>query len=474
MASVTRPMGEVAETRPLVAHPRELTFQRFRLQVEGGPNRGVERVSDGAELVVGSAPGTHLTLTDPSVSRHHFVITVTPRGFLLRDLGSTNGTTLAGFRVEAAYLKSGVSVGAGRSTLRFECLNEEVREPLSDEDRYGRVLGHSSAMRRIFGVLPKIAASDSTVLLEGETGTGKGLLAEAIHNQSPRAAGPFVVIDCSSIPPTLIEAELFGHAKGSFTGAHASRPGAFEAAHGGTIFLDEIGELPLDMQPKLLRALEERVIKRVGTVDPIKLDVRVVAATNRDLRQEVNRGAFRSDLYYRLNVVRLRLPSLRERREDIPLLAAHFYEQLVPGSSEGPPADLVEALLRQDWPGNVRELRAAIERSVLMGDPDLWREIAPGSMSSIQLPTSAPGASSPGTAPPPTPAKSEVDEVSLDPELSFRVAKERAVAQWERGYLRALLRAHGGNLSAAARAARMDRNHLRELLRRHAMSAREE
>ncbi|MEZ4310453.1 MAG: sigma 54-interacting transcriptional regulator [Polyangiaceae bacterium] len=370
-----------------MAHPREVTFQRFRLTVTDGDDRGREHVSDASELVVGSAEGTQLTLRDRTVSRHHCVIAATAKGFLLRDLGSTNGTTLAGYRVESAYLKSGALIGVGQSTLRFECLNEEVREPLSDEDRYGRVLGHSAAMRRIFGVLPKVAASDSTVLLEGETGTGKGLLAEAIHAQSPRAKGPLVVVDCSSIPPTLIEAELFGHAKGSFTGAHAARPGAFEAANGGTIFLDEIGELPLDMQPKLLRALEERVIKRVGTVEAVRLDVRVIAATNRDLRQEVNRGAFRSDLFYRLNVVRLRLPSLRERREDIPLLAAHFYGQLAPGSAEeGPPAELVEVLMRQDWPGNVRELRAAIERSVLMGDPELWREIAPGSLRSVHMP----------------------------------------------------------------------------------------
>jgi two-component system response regulator GlrR len=484
MSSGALVLGEGDETRPLVAHPREYTFQRFRLQVLEGPDRGTERVSDAAELVIGTAPGTQLTLGDPSVSRHHCVITVTPKGFLLRDLGSTNGTTLAGFRIESAYLKNGVTIGAGRTSLRFDTLAEQVHEPLSDEDRYGRVLGESAAMRRIFGVLPKIAASDSTVLLDGETGTGKGLLAEAIHQRGPRAGAPFVVVDCSSIPPNLIEAELFGHAKGAFTGAHTGRAGAFEAANGGTIFLDEIGELPIDMQPKLLRALEERVVKRVGTVDPIRLDVRVIAATNRDLRQEVNRGAFRSDLFYRLNVVRLRLPSLRERREDIPLLAAHFYAQLVPTSDEGPPAELVQALLRQDWPGNVRELRATIERSVLMDDPELWREIAPGSLRSfpLQEPPGGPGASgasgvSGPSAPPPKPAAeaaAAAGDTALDAALSFRVAKERAVAGWERTYLRSLLRAHSGNLSAAARTARMDRNHLRELLRRHAITAGEE
>jgi two-component system response regulator GlrR len=263
------------------------------------------------------------------------------------------------------------------------------------------------------------------------------------------------------------------------------------------------------MQPKLLRVLEERVVKRIGMVDPIKLDVRVIAATNRDLRQEVNRGAFRSDLFYRLNVVRVRLPPLRERRDDIPLLAAHFYAQLEPGSDEGPPGELVEALLRQDWPGNVRELRAAIERSVLLGDPDLWREIAPatllpppdtGAKAGAEAGSGADAGSGAGAgdgsgagagpgdgpdadaqshskrspAPPGASIDASADEAALDPSLSFRVAKEQLVARWERAYLRALLRAHGGNVSGAARAARMDRNHLRELLRRHAISARED
>jgi DNA-binding NtrC family response regulator len=330
-------------------------------------------------------------------------------------------------------------------------LPDAVREPLSIEDRYGRVLGQSAAMRRIFALLPRIAASDSTTLIEGETGTGKSLLADVIHQHSPRAKGPFVVVDCSAIPPSLIEAELFGHAKGAFTGAQTARAGTFEAAAGGTVFLDEIGELRLDMQPKLLRALEERTIRRIGSLDPVRLDVRIIAATNRDLHVEVNKGNFRSDLYYRLNIVRLRVPPLRERPEDIPLLVSHFYDQLAPDGDPGPPAALITDLMRQPWPGNVRELRGAIERAVLMGDPALWRETIIGA--------EAHGSTS---APPDTGAPLE-----LDLSRPFRELKEREVARWERAYVQALIRANGGNLSRAARAGRMDRNHLRELLRRH-------
>jgi DNA-binding NtrC family response regulator len=446
------------ETVALIVRPRECAIGRFRLQVVSGPDKGLEKISDGQELSIGTANSNHLILTDRAVSRHHCLIQATDTGFLLRDLGSKNGTTLGGFRVLGGYLGPGAILSMGESTLRFEPLADEIVEPLADEERYGRVLGLSTSMRRVFAALPRIAGSDSTVLIDGETGTGKGLLAEVLHQKSPRAKGPFVVVDCSSIPPSLIEAELFGHAKGAFTGADRARPGAFEGAAGGTIFLDEIGELPLDMQPKLLRALEERVVRRVGSLDPVKLDVRVVAATNRDLRREVNRGAFRSDLFYRLNIVRIRLPPLRERREDIPMLIAHFYEQFARGGDPRPPAELVAAFTRQDWPGNVRELRASVERAILMQDPALWFEANLGA--------------SPG-APPPAPIEGfdYEDDLALG---SFRAAKERAVARWERGYVETLIRQNGGNLSRAARAARTDRNHLRELLRRHGVLASED
>ncbi|WP_437311950.1 sigma 54-interacting transcriptional regulator [Sorangium sp. So ce388] len=438
-------------TTVLKVRPREVAFGKFSVQVVRGPDQGAMTVAEAPELAIGTAAGNHLVLTDPSVSRHHCIIAATSKGYLLRDLDSTNGITLGGFRVETAYLTPGATFGVGETLLHFDHLAEEVREPLGDAVLSGRVLGQSTAMRRLFAMIPRIAASDATVLLEGETGAGKGLLAEVLHQQSPRAGGPFVVIDCASIPPTLIEAELFGHMRGAFTGAQQARAGAFEAARGGTVLLDEIGELRLDLQPKLLRALEERSIRRIGSLDTVPLDVRIIAATNRDLRQEVNRGTFRSDLFYRLNVVRLRMPPLRERREDIPLLVAHYYRQFADRAD--PPAELVERLAHHDWPGNVRELRSAVERAVLTGDPAVGEGGA------------APREGGGGD-----------EEPALRPEdleLSFRQAKERTVARWERAYVKALIRANGGNLSHAARAGRMDRNHLRELLRRHGVTVSE-
>jgi two-component system, NtrC family, response regulator GlrR len=452
---MTTPRDGAPATRAIAARARELTFTRFRFQVITGPDKGAEIESDGGEFSIGTAEGNQLVLHDPTVSRHHCVVLQTPQGALLRDLGSRNGTTLGGFRVESAYLKPGALVGVGENTLLFNPTDEIINVALAAEDRFGRLLGRSVPMRRIFAVLPRIASSESSILIEGETGTGKSLLAEAIHLGSSRAKGPFVVIDCGTIPPTLIETELFGHEKGAFTGAHAPRAGAFEAARGGTIFLDEIGELPLEMQPKLLRAIEDRVIKRVGSTETLRLDVRVIAATNRDLRQEVNRGMFRSDLYYRLNTVRLRIPPLRERPEDIPFLVAHFYEQFSrEGSDPNPPAELVATLARQDWPGNVRELRSAVERAVLLEDVDLWQDLLRGDAPEGR-----------GEAP---------QLPDFDPTLSFRMAKERAVARWERAYVEELVRRNDGNLSRAARAARMDRNHLRELLQKHRMPIRED
>jgi DNA-binding NtrC family response regulator len=417
---------------------RELRFARYRLSLIEGPDPKCTIEGSEHEISVGTADGNTLVLADPTVSRHHFAISPSPRGHLVRDLGSTNGTTINGVMIERAYLAQNAVIGIGDSRLRFEVGGGDDAAALSAEHKWGRALGASPAMRRLFAILPKIAESDASILLEGETGTGKSLIASALHEHSARAAGPFIVVDCGAIPPNLIESELFGHDKGAFTGATTARIGAFEAARGGTVFLDEIGELPLDMQPKLLRALEDRVVKPLGRNKPIALDIRLVAATNRDLRAEINRGRFRSDLYYRLNTFHLRVPPLRERREDIPLLVAHYYEQL--GAGE-PPASLLTDFARHAWPGNVRELRAAIERTVLLDDPAVWRGI------------------------------SEDTPPAHDENLSFRAAKERAVAAWERDYVRSLITQHAGNLSRAARAVRMDRNHLRELVLRHGLRA---
>jgi DNA-binding NtrC family response regulator len=442
--------GEAARVTRAMTLGRELRFHRIRLTVVEGPDRGQSAIGGSADLSVGTAQGNDLLLVDPTVSRHHVVIGPTPRGHQIRDLGSTNGTTVNGVAIESAFLRPGAMIAIGETRLRFDHLGDEITEPLSDEGRWGAALGTSDAMRRIFALLPRIADADATVLIEGETGTGKSMLAQAIHDASPRRDGPFVTVDCGSIPPTLIESELFGHHKGAFTGATAPRVGAFESARGGTVFLDEIGELPLDMQPKLLRALDNQTVKPIGGNVPVQLDVRVIAATNRDLRAEVNRNRFRSDLFYRLATVRLRIPPLRERVADIPLLASHFYAQFSPSEPE-PPAALLADLARQDWPGNVRELRSAVERAVLLGDPTLWRDIAGGAR--------PPSGDDPATI--------------LDTAESFRAAKELAVGAWERVYVTALVEKYDRNLSRAARAVRMDRNHLRELLRRYGVTIRE-
>ena len=452
--------GTTGDTVLLDRAGREMSYRRITVQVLGGADTGASAVADGGEIAVGTGDGNDLKLSDPSVSRHHCVISVRAKGYQLADLGSTNGTLVVGIGVEKAWIKPGTIIDIGHTRLRFDVLDDRVRETLASEERWGRALGRSQGMRRIFALMPRLAATDSTVLLEGETGTGKSLLADVLHDASPRRAAPFMVVDCGAIPPTLIESELFGHEKGAFTGAVGARRGVFEAAAGGTVFLDEIGELPIDLQPRLLRALEDRVVRRVGGNEQVKLDVRLLAASNRDLRQEVNRGRFRSDLFYRLATVRLRVPPLRERRDDIAVLACHFWAQFAGDPGAAPPAELLADWLKREWPGNVRELRSAVERAVLFDDPAIWAEIS----TTISLPEEraldARGPDAPALA--------------FDDAASFRVAKERAVGDWERAYVRELVRRHDGNLSRAARAARMDRNHLRELLRRHGVTAQDD
>ncbi len=429
----------------LHSRSRELRHDGFSLTVLEGPDAGAQVRAKSSELSVGTAPGNDLVLSDQTVSRHHFTLEATPQGLQVRDLGSSNGTWVGAARLVQGYLDEGARVRAGRTTLRIDHVDEDICEALSPEERFGPLLGASEGMRRIFALLPRVAGSDSTVLLEGETGTGKGVLAAAIHEASPRAARPFVVLDCTAIAPTLIESELFGHVKGSFTGAAADRAGAFEQARDGTIFIDEIGELPLDMQPKLLRALEERTVKRVGGNQRARIEARVIAATNRDLRTEVNRGSFRADLFYRLNVVRLHIPPLRERGGDIERLARHFYAEIAPDRPI--PDALVASFRRQSWPGNIRELRAAVERAVLLDD------LALAGPDSRAVPLEALGSS---------------DDADLS--VPFRVAKQRAADVWEQRYVRALMTRAKGNLSEAARLVSTDRGHLRTLVRKYGLA----
>ncbi|HUS28911.1 MAG TPA: sigma 54-interacting transcriptional regulator [Kofleriaceae bacterium] len=418
----------------LAVRGQTILVRQFEVTVLDGTDRGARAVSSSDELSIGTAEGNDLQLTDPAVSRHHCALRAEARGLSLTDLGSRNGTFVSDVETLSCFVKSGAQIRIGKTTLGVRILDHDLEQPIASTNRLGPLVGASPAMRRLYPMLEQCGASTATVLVYGETGTGKELIAEAIHGASERKKKPFVVIDCSALSHDLAESELFGHEKGAFTGAEYQRIGAFESANGGTIFLDEIGELPLELQPKLLRVLEARTIRRVGSNEQRPVDVRVVAASHRDLRALVNDKRFRPDLFYRLNVVRIVVPALREREGDIELLARTFWQTFRPGGE--PPQGLIPHLAAQSWPGNVRELRNAVERAALLG----WRaEQAPAS---------------------------EADT------LTYQQAKERAVWEWERGWVEKLIAAHGGNLSRAARATKMGRSHLREIARRHGVVTR--
>ena len=411
--------------------------QRFWLVVTKGPDAGATFTSAEERAVIGTHESADFVLHDETVSRFHCEIDRSGGAAVVRDLGSRNGTVLDGVSVLAAHLRGGATLSFGRTELRFELRNDPVEVKLSERDRFGAMTGGSVAMRRAFATLERAAASDATVLLEGETGTGKEVAAESIHAEGARRDGPFIIVDCGAIPPDLLESELFGHEKGSFTGAQGAREGAFEAADGGTIFLDEIGELALELQPKLLRALERRHVKRVGATHYVPVNVRVIAATNRSLRAEVNERRFRSDLYYRLAVLEVRLPPLRERPEDLPLLVEHLLGVL--GAGGTPAAEKLRApallahLARQRWTGNVRELRNYLERCLALDE-------------AVPLDPAPEGAAG-----------------AVDLDLPLKVARERAARAFERRYVEEMLRRHDGKVAAAARAAGVDRMHFYRL-----------
>ncbi len=420
-----------------------LEVRRFGLRHVGGKTVVAPYESTSERCSLGAHEKNDVVIADSTVSRFHAEIEIRPRGAFIRDLESRNGTYVDGVRVEGAWLGHGSSVRVGKTLLRFEALGGVNRVPLSRSDMFGSLFGASAGMRAVFAILEKVAPSDATVLVEGETGTGKEEVASSIHAESRRAEGPFVTLDCGAIPPNLLESELFGHDKGAFTGAVSAREGVFEAAHGGTLFLDELGELPLGMQPALLRVLERGEVRRVGETASRPVDVRVVAATNRDLRKEVSAGRFREDLYYRLAVFHLRVPPLRERPEDIPGLTDVLLRRM--GLSPADADRLLTPELRAQlangrWPGNVRELRNYLSRVVVLGEV---------------LPI--------------TPADDEPRPWHVDPSKPYADARNLALAQFERDYVAALLDHHRGNVSAAARAAGMARPYLHRLLRRHGL-----
>jgi DNA-binding NtrC family response regulator len=402
------------------------------LEVKNGPDKGATAQVRSLRFRAGALQGNDLQLKDPSVSGHHFEIQLEPLGYRIRDLGSRNGTFVGGTRVLDAFLPSPGVITAGATELSFRVTDDVVELPASSADRFGPLLGASLPMRELFAQLERLAQGEATVLVTGETGTGKELVAEALHENSPRASGPLVVVDCGALAPTLVESELFGHEKGAFTGANEARAGVFERAKGGTVFLDEIGELALELQPRLLRVLERREVQRLGGKAPVKVDVRIVAATHRELEAEVNKGKFRADLFYRLSVLRVQMPALRERLEDVPLLVEHFLTSLkLPGAAAVDKATL-DRLSAHAWPGNVRELRNAVER------------LAYGAAPFNAKPTVAVASTDGGGA-------------GVDLEVPFLLQKEQLVGAFERRYAEALLKYSGDNLAKGARKAGLTR-----------------
>lgn len=447
----------VTQISRLDYQPRELRISKIRLAIEEGPQKGEEWMLEKDLIRIGNRDDNDLVLTgDKTVSRYHAELHRDSRGVLLRDLDSTNGTYLDGHRVREVYLKPDTVFKIGNTPIRFEPTSEKLEIFPSRYEQFGELVGRSLKMREVFGILEKIAPTDVTVLIEAETGTGKELVARAIHDFSRRAKKAFIVFDCGAVPESLIESELFGHEKGSFTGAVASRPGVFEAADGGTLFLDEIGELPIELQPKLLRALESREVRRVGSNATKKIDVRVVAATNRELREEVKAQRFREDLFYRLAVVQIGLPPIRERLDDISLLVKHFLKRIPSNRMPDGTTLKVSAMTDEvrdrlesyDWPGNVRELYNAVERACSFAE---GHEITLS-----DLPDQLRGARTVA-----------IQGVQLSQGLSFKDAKEKVVELFEREYLVDLLKRNGLNISRAAREAQIDRKSISRLLKKH-------
>lgn len=426
----------------------KLVTHRIRVSVIRGPDTGLVREIKGPCARVGSAKDADFPLSDPTVSRLHLELRLEGEHIRVIDMQSRNGTSVDGVRVKDAYARPDSSIGIGETVLRLRMLPDTVELPLSQRDQFGPLLGRSVPMRRVFALLERIAPTDTTVLIEGETGTGKDVVAQAIHHASLRKQGPFVVFDCSAVSANLIESELFGHVRAAFTGALNDRMGKFEAADGGTLFLDEVGELPLELQPKLLRVLENREVCRVGSNNRRKVNVRILSATNKCLAREVDRGRFREDLYYRLAVLPLRLPPLRERPEDIPLLVRRFESEW--GRPDQRISDeMVYALKGQSWPGNVRELKNRVDLMLSLGLSHLGGEDAAHRLSSRAEPV--------------------LDESRIDVKVPFSVGLEQICEHYKKLYFDKALRETGGNISQAAKLSGMGRAFVQKVVKRHGL-----
>lgn len=448
MFSMTTSEGTITDLQARL--DLSLLAERFRPRLRWTDANGAHSQVLEGRVLVGSSAHVAVSIADRAVSRLHAEIELASDGVWIRDLGSRNGTWIDGTLVKHARIPLGGSVRVGATTMDLSKDAEATQIPLWPHDRFGPLVARSESMRELFIHLAQYAESDTAVLLQGETGTGKELAAEAIHEVSARAGGPFIIVDCGALPETLLDTELFGHARGAFTGAVAARMGAIEAANGGTVFLDEVGELPLSMQSKLLRAIESLTVRRIGESEHRKVNVRFISATHRDLQAMVARGAFREDLFFRLSVLPAFIPPLRTRPDDIPLLLQHFLRDV---PSLRIPPELLREISLHVWPGNARELRNFSIRARAVGPELAWAMTrgGDGPPSSIPRP-SAIGrelASSPGGEGP------------------FKVLRERLIDQFEREYIEKLLAKHGRNVGLIADEAELDRSYVHRLLRKH-------
>lgn len=415
--------------------------QTFIVAVTDGVDRGKTLRFDASSptrVLVGQSAACQLRLQDREVSRRHAALEVVSGGIRLTDLESTNGTWVDRVRIYDALLEGGEMIRMGSTILQIDIDASRRRNAVPISEHFGSVLGRSLEMRRLYPLCAKIAAANVPVIIEGETGTGKEAMAAALHAEGPRAARPFVVFDCTTAPPALLESEVFGHERGAFTGAVSHRVGVFEQAHGGTLLIDEIGDLDISLQSKLLRAIERGEIRRVGGDRWIKVDVRVIAATRRDLDREVAAGRFRDDLFHRLAVARIELPPLRRRRGDVALIAESLWEEMG-GPRGGIPRAVISRWEEEAWPGNVRELRNAVARQLALGD------ISADDFVDEEYP---PLSSGRGGAR----ATDDVIAKILDSRTPFVESRTKLVAEFERLYVDRVLKDSEGDLTKAARA----------------------
>jgi len=421
------------------------TIRQLSLVVARGPDKGKAfEAGPKASAQIGTSNDNDLVLTDSKISRYHLELAPTDDGILVRDLGSLNGSFVGTTRVREAVVPRGAQLTIGDTLLIVDSV--DAARPREEAPSISGLVYQSAAMRELARAVLRVSSWTGAVLVQGETGTGKELVATGIHEKSARSGGPFVIVDCGALPSTLVASELFGHERGAFTGADKRALGAFERAHGGTIFLDEIGELPLSVQPSLLGVLQRKWIRRVGGDKDIPVDVRVISATHRDLRGDVNRGTFREDLYYRIAGARIHVPPLRERADDIPLLVRHFASEITGGHEEPPGlAEAIRVFSTHSWPGNVRQLRNAVERAVFEGGPANESE-------GDELVGHAPAGLADGA-----------------PLERYRDARAKVIALFEESYAKALMARCDGNASEAARRAGMDRPYLLSLLKKHGL-----